>query len=145
MAKLLLSIVAGLLLHGQAACAQQPSPSATPSAQSAVAGRPRPNRSYTGIKVSGKPVFAADRTLTWADYPVVQTVDQDSPAAKVGIAAGDVILSVNGTDGRDPKGLLGEPGKVFVIRVRRDAAVREFTVRSGQAPARADAPPRSMQ
>jgi hypothetical protein len=50
---------------------------------------------------------------------------------------GDVILAVNGTDGRE-LGILSpkKAGETFVLRVRRGTEIREFTLISVPKPAR---------
>jgi C-terminal processing protease CtpA/Prc len=107
-----------------------------PAQQEAVRGESRNagKTAYTGLRVRGRPSPAPDGTPRWADYPVVHAVAQGSPAARVGILPGDVLLFVNGIDARDPRTLFGEPGKVFTIRIRRGSAVREFVVASVRRP-----------
>jgi S1-C subfamily serine protease len=124
----LLALAAAASACAPAASGQQPAhPSAAPAGAMTGTARSRPDLAYTGINVSGTPVFGAG-TMRWREHPTVRTVSPGSPAEKVGVAAGDVILLVNGTDARDPTTLLGEPGTVFVVRVRRGAEVREFVV-----------------
>ncbi|HEX8394771.1 MAG TPA: PDZ domain-containing protein [Longimicrobium sp.] len=129
-----------LALMATAACAadvagQQPgSPSAPTQRSVGAAGREGRSAAYTGIGVSGRPAPAPDGTPRWADYPLVHVVAQGSPAARVGILPGDVLLLVNGVDARDPRALFGEPGKVFTIRLRRGTGVREFVVASVRPP-----------
>lgn len=138
----LLSLVAAILLvQAQTVSAQQSTRTAAPGRE-IVASRARPNGSHTGINVGGKPVFGAGGAFTWAEHPAIRSVIEGSPAAKVGIVAGDILLAVNGADGRDPTALRGEVGKEFVIRVRRGAVIREFTLTSVRAPAKTEAEPR---
>jgi membrane-associated protease RseP (regulator of RpoE activity) len=89
---------------------------------------PGRSRSYTGIGWTGTPTFAPDGTVRSADYPVITIISKDSPAQKVGLAVGDVVLSVNGKDAREA-GLLSAkgPGEMFTIRVRRGEEVRDYT------------------
>jgi C-terminal processing protease CtpA/Prc len=94
----------------------------------------RGNVAYTGLHVHGLPRPAADGTPRWADYPVVGAVEPGSPAARVGVAPGDVLVLVNGADARDPRTLFGAPGKVFTLRVRRAGHLREFVVASERPP-----------
>jgi hypothetical protein len=44
------------------------------------------------------------------------------------------VLLVNGRDAREPEAMVGEPGTVYVFRVRRGSAVREYTVTSTALP-----------
>ena len=107
-----------------------------------VASRGHANAGFTGLRVGGRPQPAPDGTPRWADFPVVGGVDPGSPAEKVGIAAGDVLLLVNGANARDPHTLFGRAGKVFTLRVRRGATVREFVLTSVRRPAPQVAPAR---
>lgn len=70
-------------------------------------------------------------------YPVVREVAADSLAARAGLRAGDVIVSVNGRDGKSPPLFNGiRPGQEVVLRVRRDDEEREITfVRPAATPA----------
>lgn len=94
----------------------------------------RPRVPYTGINVSGRPQFSAGGSFRWATHPTAASVDSGSPAYRVGIRAGDVVLLVNGSDARDPETLVGQPGKVYVFRIRRGSEVREYTVTSTAVP-----------
>ncbi|HEY0024701.1 MAG TPA: PDZ domain-containing protein [Longimicrobium sp.] len=126
-----------VLLAATVVCAADASgQGAQPPREGAVRGESRNarNTAYTGIGVQGRPSPAPDGTPRWADYPVVHAVTQGSPAARVGILPGDVLLLVNGTDARDPRTLFGEPGKVFTIRIRRGSSVREFVLASIRRP-----------
>jgi len=114
--------------------AQQPGSSAPVQEKSVTAGRARPNAAYLGISYSIKPAMAPDGSMRLAEHPAITAVAPGSPAAKVGIAVGDVILSANGVDALDPKALFGEAGKVYVLRIRRGSEVREFTVQSTASP-----------
>ncbi|HEX8319780.1 PDZ domain-containing protein [Longimicrobium sp.] len=111
--------------------AQPPAQQGSVGSESRNAGK----TAFTGLRVRGRPSPAPDGTPRWADYPVVYAVAEGSPAARVGILPGDVLLLVNGTDARDPRTLFGEPGRVFTIRIRRGAAVREFVLASVRRPA----------
>ena len=91
-------------------------------------------RAWTGMMVSGRPSQGTDGRPRWAEFPVVRQVVAGSPAARVGIQAGDVLLQVNGADARDPSTLFGQPGKVFTVRVRRGTAVQEFVITSAAPP-----------
>jgi C-terminal processing protease CtpA/Prc len=127
-----------ILLAAAVVCASDASGQGTqpPSQQGSVGGASRSarNTAYTGIGVRGRPSPAPDGTPRWADYPVVHAVAQGSPAARVGILPGDVLLLVNGTDARDPRTLFGEPGKVFTVQIRRGSAIREFVLASVRRP-----------
>jgi S1-C subfamily serine protease len=116
-----------ILSAAENAYAQEPAKTPAQATQGVGGRATRPPTSYTGMNVSGRPQIIAGGAFRWADYPAVHTVDAASPAARVGIRPGDVILAINGADARDPNTLLGEAGQVLVVRVRRGTGVREFT------------------
>lgn len=84
---------------------------------------------YTGMNISGQPHFEGGR-FRWVTHPRVATVDSGSPAYKVGIRPGDIVMLVNGVDSRVPETMMGEPGKVYVFRIRRGSEVRDYTITS---------------
>lgn len=112
-----------------AVAAQQPA-----ERQMTTSSRGRPKVPYSGINIAMVPRFAPDGTVKWAYPPTIDTVDPGSPAARVGLRPGDVLLLVNGRDAREPEAMFGEPGTVYVFRVRRGGAEREFTVTSTTRP-----------
>ena len=69
-------------------------------------------------------------------HPRVGRVYCDYPAARAGIVAGDLILSVNDVDSR-VSGVLSadRPGLVFDVVIERDEAVLYFTLVAVQHPA----------
>jgi len=76
------------------------------------------------------------------DYPIVSRVDSGSVAARAGLRIGDVLLSVNGKDGREAQLFRLEKGaERWVMRIRRGTEEMELTM---EAPAmrRGLAPPR---
>jgi S1-C subfamily serine protease len=112
--------------------AQQPAPGS--ERQTVTSSRVRPKVPYSGINISMVPQFGPGGTMRWAHHPTIATVDAGSPAARVGLRPGDILLLVNGRDAREPEAMLGEPGKVYVFRVRRGSTVREYTVTSTTLP-----------
>lgn len=70
----------------------------------------------------------------WADHPVVRRIYEGSPADLAGLQPGDVILGVNGQDGRK-EGLFRNrsPGTRYVLLVRRAGEEREITFVLGPA------------
>jgi C-terminal processing protease CtpA/Prc len=97
----------------------------------AAAGRSRVP--YTGMNISGQPRFE-NGTFRWVTHPRVATVEPGSPAYKVGIRPGDVVVLVNGVDARVPETMMGQPGKVYVFRIRRGSEVRDYTLTSTTRP-----------
>lgn len=122
-------VLAGLVLLPAASAAQSAGSSDPPRRTStrevqarpplwgfAIGMRPGPNNSFT--------------------HPFVHTVVPGSNAARAGIRVGDVILSVNGRDTRQPPlFLVREPGTRYVLRVRRDAEELELTFVYPEPPA----------
>jgi|GEM_PF-2935804 len=120
-----------------------PAAAQVPGALASISVAPRGSGNggaFTGMRLGSRPTLLPDGTPRWADFPVVGGVWPGSPAEKVGIAAGDVVLLVNGVDARDPRTLFGQPGKVFTVRVRRGTAVREFVLTSVRRPEPQPAP-----
>jgi S1-C subfamily serine protease len=115
-----------------AAAAQQPAPGAERQPVTSTGVRPRVP--YFGMNLSMVPVFGPGGTMRWAHHPAIATVDAGSPAARVGLQAGDTVLLVNGRDAREPEAMVGETGAVYVFRVRRGSVVREYTVTSIERP-----------
>lgn len=69
--------------------------------------------------------------LVFNDYPVIESIEPNSPAERAGLAAGDTILSMNSQDLRRsplPSASMLQPGQKIVFRFRRNDAVREVTV-----------------
>jgi serine protease Do len=78
--------------------------------------------------------LGADRGL------LVTSVEEDGPAAKAGLKAGDVILKVGGKDVQDAEDLRhevrGAPGGEVAITVQRDGKPLELMVMVGAEPRR---------
>jgi len=89
---------------------------------------------YTGFSYRGRPGPLADGKPRWADFPVVTSVADGSPAGRVGIAAGDVVLAVNGVDARNPRAMFLRAGTVATFRIRRGGDTREFVLRITESP-----------
>ncbi len=74
---------------------------------------------------------------------LVNGIEPDSPAAKAGVAAGDVILGVNDRLIEQPSDLVRaigdtKPGQTVTLRVWRNGAARELSMRLGEV-----APPKA--
>ncbi|HEU4632158.1 MAG TPA: PDZ domain-containing protein [Gemmatimonadaceae bacterium] len=78
------------------------------------------------------------RVLMSVEYPKVVSVEPGSPAARAGLAAGDRLIAIAGTDLRrqafDLRAAL-QPGRVLPVRILRDGHVREVQVTITQRPA----------
>ncbi len=80
-----------------------------------------------------------ERGVAWQfeSYPVVASVAPGSPAARGGIAAGDVLIAIDHHDlqqGVTPFPELLRPGRTLSILVRRDGQMRELHVVVGRQP-----------
>jgi membrane-associated protease RseP (regulator of RpoE activity) len=72
--------------------------------------------------------------------PTVRQVMPGTPAARAGVREGDVIVSVNGRDGRAPFIFPDHaPGTVYSLRIRRAGAERDVRLVTGPPPSRAEA------
>lgn len=71
------------------------------------------------------------------EYATITGVAPGSSADAAGLRAGDVLVAVNGADGRN-RWLLRDlnPGTAYALRVRRDGQVHEGRVVVGPAPSR---------
>ncbi len=88
-----------------------------------------PSRGYTGIGVSGTPTMGQDGRLRWTHYPTIWRVAAGSPGEMAGLAVGDTVLSVNGTDAHVPKLLyVNKIGDTFLIRIRRGDGLHDYTI-----------------
>ncbi|HET6765186.1 MAG TPA: PDZ domain-containing protein [Longimicrobiaceae bacterium] len=112
----------------------QVSPASAQTTHSVVSRSRHANAGYTGFSYQGRPRPLPDGTPRWADFPVVTSVDPASPAGRVGIRVGDVVLSVNGVDARDPRAMFLGSGTVATFVVRRENATREFVLRTTVSP-----------
>jgi S1-C subfamily serine protease len=71
------------------------------------------------------------------EYPTVVEVDPDSPAAKVGVKFGDVLLAYDGADlRRNTINLtrLLAPGRTVSVKLRRDGESKDFSIVVEKAP-----------
>jgi predicted metalloprotease with PDZ domain len=100
-------------------------------------------RGWIGIVLSGAATEArverGEMILHYFSYPVIASVDPSSPAQRAGLAPNDTLLAYNGRDVRDADismTRLLRPNAKVVVRVRRDARVREFPVIVAETPAR---------
>jgi S1-C subfamily serine protease len=85
------------------------------------------NAPRIGFTYHGFAYRDADGTVRLADFPVVTAVDSGSAPQAAGIAPGDVILEVNGHDGREAALFrVRTPGTKYCVVVRRDTETRHI-------------------
>jgi serine protease Do len=97
-------------------------------------------RGWLGVEIQSVTRDVADALgLTDAAGALVAGVQAASPAAKAGIASGNVIVEVNGTpikDARDLTRSIGEvrPGDIVKLTVRRNSKIEAVQVRLSRMP-----------
>lgn len=66
-------------------------------------------------------------TQAGREYPVVSSVEPNSPGSDAGLAVGDTIVAVDGRDTREPGPMFRDlhPGSRYSVRLRRDGVVRD--------------------
>ena len=97
-------------------------------------------RGWLGVQI--QPVttdIAESLGLANAEGALVNDPQKDAPAAKAGIAAGDVVTAVNGVTVKDPRDLAKkiaamDPGKSVDITVWRDGKSQDIKVELGSLP-----------
>ena len=105
---------------------------------------PRPARAqepitgYVGVAyTTGNGQMNREGVIVFSDYPVIESVEPNSPADRAGLTAGDTILAMNSQDLRRaplPIASMIQPGKRIVFRYRRNDVVREAIVTVGTRP-----------
>ena len=88
-----------------------------------------PMRGWVGVAYTTG-IGQSDRngTLVFKGYPVIESVEPNSPAQQAGLAAGDTILAMNSQDLRRtplPVAAMIQPGQKILFRFKRNDAVRE--------------------
>ncbi|MFL5386325.1 MAG: PDZ domain-containing protein [Longimicrobiaceae bacterium] len=70
-----------------------------------------------------------DGSYRVVNFPRVVRVDSGSVSARAGFRLGDVLLSVNGRDVREPRPFRLQPGEVrWVVRIRRGEEEKELVM-----------------
>ena len=87
----------------------------------------QPPTGWFGVRISDQALLDERGNAFFDSYPVVTSVEQDSPAAKAGVVPGDVLLSFNSHDMRGGSIQLSNwlrAGSPFVLRIRRSDKTR---------------------
>src|SRR6266536_3392616 len=97
--------------------------------QEAVSGRREAVRGWVGVAYTTG-IGQTDRTgaMVFKDYPVIESIEPNSPAERAGLEAGDTILAMNSQDLRRsplPVSAMIQPGQKILFRFKRDDTVRE--------------------
>jgi len=131
-ARTLVLSCAGLLVFAAGASAQGSAGAvATPTVRQAPPAQPR---GYTGFDIRFSFTMSGGQETASAPL-VIDRVDPGSPAQKAGLAAGDIILEVDGRDAREDGALLVRPGARYTYRIRRGSEEREVVLVAGTLPA----------
>jgi S1-C subfamily serine protease len=90
-----------------------------------------PSRGWVGVAyTTGIGTTDRNGAMIFSDYPVIESIEPNSPAERAGLLAGDTILAMNSQDLRRsplPDETMVQPGKRIVFRFRRNA-MREVTL-----------------
>jgi S1-C subfamily serine protease len=92
---------------------------------------------WFGVTISDQAMLDERGNAFFDSYPVVTTVERGSPAARAGVVPGDVLVSFNSHDMRGGSLQMRKwlrPGAPFVLRLRRNDAVRVVRGTLGKAP-----------
>jgi len=103
-------------------------------AEAALPGRSVAPSGYMGLSLSGAQIriVTPEGVLTsHCEYPMVETVDVGSPAARAGLSAGDTLVAYNGRDVMQAAVNYAElitAGNTVKVRVRRAGKPRDVPV-----------------
>jgi S1-C subfamily serine protease len=103
------------------------------------------NRGWMGVRIEPVTADIADSlSLKKAEGALVDEPQSDSPAAKAGVAAGDVITAVDGKEVKDPRDLARRigamaPGTEVKLSIHRKGEEKTLSVTLGQQPDRRQA------
>jgi S1-C subfamily serine protease len=106
-------------------------------AQTTASAAVEPPAGWFGVTISDQAMLDERGNAFFDSYPVVTSVERDSPAAKAGVVPGDVLVSFNSHDMRGGSLQMRRwlrPGAPFVLRLRRNDEVRVVRGTLGKAP-----------
>lgn len=95
------------------------------------------SRGWVGVAyTTGVGTTDRNGAMIFTDYPVIESIEPNSPAERAGLLAGDTILAMNAQDLRRsplPVATMIQPGRKILVRFRRNA-LREVTLIVAQRP-----------
>jgi S1-C subfamily serine protease len=92
---------------------------------------------WFGVTVNDNGTIDEHGNPFYTGYPIVTTVEPESPAAKAGVKVGDILLTFNDHDMKGSAMALRNwlrPGSSFVVRLRRDGAAKQVRGVIGKRP-----------
>ena len=89
-----------------------------------------PSPGTLGITWGGSMEIRSGLPVGWEDYPIIRSVLCDGPAHRAGIRAGDAILEIENANARTAPFPVVIPGRNYRLRLRRNTAVHEVTLRA---------------
>ena len=92
------------------------------------AGTPSPGT--LGFTWGGSIEIRNGLSVVWEDYPIIRSVLCDGPAHRAGIRAGDTMLEIENANARTAPFPVVIPGRSYRLRLRRNTAVLEVTLRA---------------
>jgi serine protease Do len=106
-------------------------------AQTPASTAVEPQPGWFGVTISDQALLDERGNAFFDSYPVVTGVERGSPAARAGVVPGDVLVSFNSRDMRGESLQLSQwlrPGAPFVLRLRRNDAIRVVRGTLGKRP-----------
>lgn len=102
------------------------------SAQEPVSTRREAVRGWVGVAyTTSMAQMDRDGAMIFKAYPVIESIEPNSPAEKAGLEAGDTIIAMNAQDLKKtplPMAAMIQPGRKVIFRFKRNDTVREVTV-----------------
>ena len=106
-------------------------------AQGAAPTPVEPPTGWFGVTISDQAILDERGNAFFDNYPVVTSVERGSPAARAGVVPGDILVTFNSHDMRGGSIQMRKwlrPGAPFVLRLRRNDAVRVVRGTLGKPP-----------